>query len=229
LAIKFSGENSSAELFEKAIEAQKLNKRIADNVKESDKQIPGMDNPKEIVKWMYSAKKGDVSQVFELKDRFIVALLVGIREKGTLPLDEVRDEVIAKVRREKKAADFVKEFTAKAGSASTIMDVAGKMGLNAETQDKLMFRSYNVNNLGREDALIGSAAGLKKGVISKPIVGENGVFQLVLNATEMAPAPPDYKNQKMVTELTVSGRADYEVFNALKDLANIEDHKSRFE
>jgi peptidyl-prolyl cis-trans isomerase D len=228
-ANEFGGQNNTAELFNKAVDVQKLTKRLAENIKESDRSLPGLEGTKELVRWVYSAKKGEVSPVFEFKDKFIVANLTGIRAKGTLPLEEVKEEVIAKARREKKANEYVKEFQAKIAGSSSIVDVAAKLGLQVEKQDNLTFSAFNVTGIGREDALIGTAAALKQGALSKPVVGENGVFVVGINSINTPPDPADYKMQKMQTEQGLSGRADYEVFNALKDKANIEDHKSRFE
>ena len=53
------------------------------------------------------------------------------------------------------------------------------------------------------------------------------MFVLNVKAIEDSKAPEDLKMQKMQIDQAVGGRADYEVFNALKELANIEDHKSR--
>ncbi|HRD38693.1 MAG TPA: peptidylprolyl isomerase, partial [Bacteroidia bacterium] len=198
-ATDFGGQNNTSDLFEKAIEKQKLNKRIADNIKENDKTLPGLDNAKELVKWMYAANKGDVSsQVFEFKDKFVVAHLTGIRNKGTLPLDEVREEVIVKARRDKKAQEMMKEFTAKAGGSKSIDEISSKLGLGVENMENLTFTSFNVVNVGREDALIGTACGLKAGAISKPVIGENGVFIVAVSAVNEAKVPTtvaDAKNQ----------------------------------
>lgn len=230
-ASDFSGQNNTGELFEKAIDKQKLNKRIVENVKESDKSLPGLEGAKELVKWAYAANKGEVApQVFEFKDKFVVAHLTGIREKGTLPLDEVRDEVIVKARQAKKAAEFVKEFTTKAGSASKIEDIASKMGITAETAEKITFGAFNLGALGREDAMIGTAAALKAGMVSKPVIGENGVFVVtVTSVDEGAPSPDNYKSTKMQAEQMLSGRSDYEAYNAIREKANIEDHRAKFE
>jgi len=230
MASDFGGQNNTSELFEKAIEKQKLNKRIAENIKENDKTLPGLENAKELVKWMYTAKKGDVSsQVFEFKDKFVVAHLIGIKDKGTLPLEEVREDVIAKARRDKKANEFLKEFSTKAGSAKTIDDVASKMILGVEKQENLNYASFNVINLGREDALIGTASALKAGAISKPIVGENGVFIVTVYNISEQQGGPALQEVRMQTEQALSGRADYEVYNALREKANVEDHRARFE
>ncbi len=229
MAAEFAGQNNTAEAFQKAIETQKLSKRIADNIKEGDKSVPGLEGTKELSRWVYNSKKGDVSPVFEFKDKFIVANLVGIKEKGTLPLDEVKEEVTFKARRYNKAQAFVKEFTAKAGASKSLDDIASKMGLTVEKQEALTYAAFNVNGIGREDALVGTAFGLKPGAVSKPVIGDNGVFVATVYSVKPGQTPPDYKNQQKQTEQALGGRADYEVFNALKDKANIEDHKSRFE
>lgn len=229
-ASDFGGQNNTAELFAKGVEKQKLNKRIAENIKENDKALPGLEGAKELVKWMYSAKKGDVSpQVFEFKDKFVVALLTGIKDRGTLPLDEVKDEVTNKARRDKKAAQFLKEFNEKANGAKTIDDVAAKLNTGVEKQEALNFSSFNVINLGREDALIGTAAGLKAGVLSKPIIGDNGVFVVTVYNESQMPNPTTLKDAKMQAEQALGGRADFDVYTALRDKANVEDHRARFE
>jgi peptidyl-prolyl cis-trans isomerase D len=230
LASDFGGQNNTPELFEKAIEKQKLTKRLAENVKENDKSLPGLEGAKDLVKWIYSANKGEVAQqVFEFKDKFVIAHLTSIREKGTLPLEEVREEVIVKARQAKKAAEFVKEFTAKAGTAVKLDDVASKMGIKIETSEKLNFAAFNVGTLGREDALIGTASAMKPGSVSKPVIGENGVFVVAVASIDEGEPATDYKQIKMQTEQMLSGRADYEVYNALREKAGIEDHRARFE
>lgn len=229
-ASDFSGQNNTGELFEQAIEKQKLSKRLAENVKESDKSLPGLDGAKELVKWVYAGAKGEVSpQVFEFKDKFVVARITGVREKGTLPLEEVKEEVIAKARQAKKAAEFVKEFTAKAGSATKLQDVSDKMGIPVESSEKLTFTAFNVGALGREDALIGTASALKTGILSKPVIGDNGVFIVTVNSVDEGAPMGDVKAIKTQTEQMLSGRADYEVYNALREKANIEDHRAKFE
>lgn len=230
IASDFAGQNNTSELFEKGIEKEKLTKRLGENIKENDKSLPGLEGAKDLVKWAYAASKGEVSQqVFEFKDKFVVAHLIGIREKGTLPLEEVREEVIVKARQAKKAAEFLKEFNTKAAGASRLEDVASKMGTQVETSEKLNFAAFNVGTLGREDALIGTAAALKSGVISKPVIGENGVFVVAVTKVDEGTPTTDYKAIKLQTEQMLGGRADYEVFNALREKAGVEDHRARFE
>ena len=228
-ASDFAGQNQTADLFNKSIDTKKLNKRIADNIKENDKTITGLDNPKELIRWIYKSKKGEISPVFEFKDRFVVANLVSIKEKGIAPLEEVKEEVIAKAIRDKKAESFITEFNTKAGSAKTTEDIASKMGLTAEKSDNLTFGAYNVGAMGREDALIGTALAMKANTTSKAIKGDNGVFIVCVNSINETPLPKDFKAKQKEIEQSSASRVDYELYEALKDKANIEDHRGKFD
>lgn len=228
LASNFSGKNSNTEAFNKSVETEKLNKRIAEDIKESDKNLPGMDDAKDLVKWIYKAKKGDVSEVFDFKDRFIVANLTGVKEKGIAPLEEVKEDVTKKAIRDKKAEQFIAEFNSKAGASKSVDDIAAKMSLVVEKADNLTFASYNVPVIGREDALIGTATAMKNGAISKVIKGDNGVFVVAVTAVNEAALPKDFKGKQKEMEQSTNGRVDYELFDALREKADIEDHRAKF-
>lgn len=225
-ASQFAGENNTGDLFDKAVDAKKLTKRIGDNIKESDRQLPGLDGAKELIKWVYTAKKGEVN-IFTFPDKHVVAKVAGIKNKGILPLEDVTEEVKVLAIKDKKAQTFLAEFNAKAGGSKNLEEIASKLGLEAKAQENLVMTSHNVEGLGHDDILIGTAIGTKAGATSKAIAGDNGVFILNVKGVEDSKMPEDIKMQKMQLDQAIGGRADYEVFNALKELANIEDHKSR--
>ena len=229
IASDFSGKNQTADAFNKAVETDKLNKRIAENIKEGDKALPGLEGAKDLVRWVYKSKKGEISPVFEFKDRFIVAQLVAVKEKGIAPLEDVKDDVTAKAIRDKKAETFMKEFETKAGASKSIDDIASKMGLTAEKADNLTFSAYNVAAIGREDALIGTATSMKAGATSKAIKGDNGVFVVNVASVNEPVLPKDFKGKQQEIERMNNGRVDYEMFDALKEKANIEDHRGKFD
>ncbi|MFO0320862.1 MAG: SurA N-terminal domain-containing protein [Bacteroidota bacterium] len=228
-ATDFAGKNKTTEDFNKAVEAEKLNKRILENIKESDKQFPGgLDDAKSLVQWIYKAKKGDVSDAIEFKDRFIVANLVSVKDKGIAPLEEVLDEVKPKAIRDKKAELFISEFKTKVGNSSSIENIGLKMGLNVEKAEGLDFVAYNVSNIGREDALVGTASALKFNAISKPIKGDNGVFILKVDKEEEIQLPKEFKAKQKELEQTNAYQVESEVYEALKEKANIDDHRGKF-
>lgn len=227
-ANQFGGVNNTAELFDKGVAAQKLIPRIADNIKEGDRQLPGLNQARDLVRWAYSAKKGEVS-IFSFPDKHIVAKLSGIRNKGVLPLEEVKEEVTAKAAREKKTEQFIAEFKNKAGVSNNLDEIGAKMGLEVKKVEALPLSGNNVEGLGFDNIMVGTADGTKPGATSKTLAGFNGVFILKVNARNEAPATGDFAAQKKQLEQSMNGRSDYAIMNALKDMAEIEDHKSRID
>ncbi|MEO6884439.1 MAG: SurA N-terminal domain-containing protein [Bacteroidia bacterium] len=226
-ASKFSGQNNKADLFQKAVDANHLSQRIAD-VKESDDNIPGLDNPKELIRWAYQAKQGDVSQTFQFGNKFVVALLSQIKENGIAPLDQVKDAVTHYAMQDKKAEILKKEMNDAMAGTSNLQALAAKTGLQTASDKNASFGTNVLQGIGPEGSVIGVASVLKANQLSKPIQGQAGVF--VISVDSIHPATPitDYKALQMQLQQSLSNQADYDVFGALKTNANVVDHIGKF-
>jgi peptidyl-prolyl cis-trans isomerase D len=227
-AATFSGNNTTNELFQKAVMEQKLNKRIADKLKENDKTISGIESPKSLIRWAYDNKKGTVSEPMEFGDKYIVAALVDVREKGIAPMEQVKEEITAKVIQQKKAEQFSKEFETAMTGGATIEAVAAKMKLTVEQAPNVNFMSNQSIGSQNEPAVVGAVSVQKQKTISKPIVGKGGVFVAYVETFTPAAAEKDYKGPQKAQIQSLQPRVDYEVYNALKENANIEEHLTKF-
>ena len=69
---------------------------------------------------------------------------------------------------------------------------------------------------------------LKPGQISKPIKGNSGVYVIVVNNINEPTLPKEFKESANQLNQQLQGRAQYEVENALKEKADITDHRGRF-
>jgi len=227
-ANQFAGENNTADLFDKGVVAEKLVPRILENLKEGDYQVPGLDGAKELVRWAFTANKGDIG-IFTMPDKHVVAKLSGIKNKGIIPLEEVKLEVTGKAIQQKKAEMFAEEFKTKAGNEKTVDAIASKLGLEVRRAENVLLQTSVVDGVGADNIMVGTSVGTKSGSVSKVIVGNNGVFVLAVNAVNSNPAPKTFADQQMEMQRALGGRSDYEVFNALKDMSDIEFHKSRID
>ncbi|HPQ08797.1 MAG TPA: peptidylprolyl isomerase [Bacteroidia bacterium] len=225
-AASFAGTYNTADAFDKGVEKLKLTKRILENIHEGDNYLPGLENAKEFSRWVYKANKGDVSPVFEFKNKYIVAKVTQIRNKGILPFDEVKYEVTARVIRDKKAEKLLQEFSAH--QSKDITSLANALNISTQKQEGLTFNSFNVFGIGREDALIGTSYALPLNKLSSPVKGENGVF-VVIKTNEKMENATDIKMLQQQNNQMLGSRAEYEVYNALKEKAGIEDHKGKFD
>jgi peptidyl-prolyl cis-trans isomerase D len=227
-ASKFAGNNNTNELFQKAVIDEKLNKRIAENLKESDKTVAGLENPKSLIRWAYENKKGTVSEPMDFGSKYIVAVLTDVKEKGIASMEEVKDALTEKVIKEKKAEMFTKEFNDAMAGGATIEAVASKMKLAVEQAPNINFGTAAIPGSTNEPAVIGTVAAMKAKSMSKPIAGREGVFLVMVDAVTPAPPAKDYKSQQAQEISQLEPRVAYEVFDALKQTANITEHLVKF-
>jgi peptidyl-prolyl cis-trans isomerase D len=225
-ANEFGGKNNTGELFDKAVKEQKLTMRIGDNIRESDREIqPNISGAREMVRWIYSAKKGDVA-TFSFADKHIVAKVAAIKNKGILPLEDVKDDVAAKARQEKKADQMLQEFNSAGGKS--VEDIAAKLKLQVRKQDSIPASRHVVDGV-HDDVLMGTLLGTKAGQVSKACKGEAGVFVLGVRNVISAKPLTDIRDQRREMEGELGSRSEFEAMNVLKEKAEIKDHKSRID
>lgn len=228
-ANEFAGRYNTAELFDSACVAQGLNKRVLETLSEGEKVVPGLESPREMVRWAFQAKKGEVSKAFEMGNKFVVAKVVSIKEKGTAKVDDVRAQVTEAVIKEMKAKKIMEDLNKYISEgAKNLEEIGAKAGYTAQTATGLTFVSPYVVNIGYEPSLAGAVFASKPGELSRPVKGENGVFIFTVESfTEPAPIQ-DIAQLKKSQAANLGARAGYEVFNALKEKAKVEDHRGKF-
>jgi peptidyl-prolyl cis-trans isomerase D len=228
-ASEFAGKNNNKIMFEKAAKDQGLNKRSADNLTETARNFNGIENAREVVRWAYGAKKEEVSPVFQIGERYLVAMLTKIKEKGTLPMEEVKEQVEMEAKKQKKADKFIAEFESVMKTEKDIEQIAKKMNLQVAIASNQSFINGVFGNFGREAVIMGAAYGSKPMVLSKASKGDNAVFVYIVNEfTEAQPTTDDYKSNAANVGNAVRQRVDYEIFDALKEKADIEDRRAIF-
>jgi peptidyl-prolyl cis-trans isomerase D len=228
-ASEFAGKNTTEDLFEKAIiDNNKLIKRVVDNVKENDKIIAGIESARPLIRWTYETKKGVVSEPKEFGNKYVVAVVTDIREKGFATLEQVKDDVTAKVIKEKKAELFTTEFNTAMVSGASIDAIASKLKLGVSQVQNINFNSNSIQGVGNEAGVIGAISVQKANTLSKPLKGKEGVFLVYTESVITAPAITDYTTQQKIAISQLQPRVDYEVYDALKINANIVEHLVKY-
>lgn len=227
-ASEFAGKNTTEELFQQAVITEKLNKRIADNIKENDRSIAGIESPRSLIRWVYENKKGRVSEPLEFGDKYIVAVITEVREKGTAPIELVKEDVTAKVIKQKKGEQFVKEFETALAGNTTVDALATKLSIPLLEAQNINFSTNALPNSSNEPAVIGQITVQKPQTTSKPIIGKEGVYVVNVVTKKEAAPQKDYEAQQKTVIGEMQGRVDYEVYNALKENANIKEHFVKF-
>jgi peptidyl-prolyl cis-trans isomerase D len=79
-----------------------------------------------------------------------------------------------------------------------------------------------------EPAVVGAIVTMKPNTVSAPIKGMNGVYVVSVNSFTEAVMPKDIKETRQQVTQQLQQRASYEVSNALREKANIEDRRGKF-
>jgi len=223
-ANQFAASNTTAEAFDAAVGSGKLTKLTESNLMSNARMFAGMENSREIVRWAHTSETGAVSKAYEFGSRFIIAKLVDRREKGLGTLDQVRDQLTAEVRRDKKA-EQLKAKLAKGGSLEALASANGQQVLTA---DNVLFASPYLPSSGMEPYMVGAISNLAAGKTSAPIKGTNGVFVVQVVSVADVKAPADLTGDVRQSLMQLQSRSQYEVDAALREKANIQDNRYKF-
>ena len=224
-ASDFAGKHPTSESYEQS--ADQMNKRVAD-VKENDQTIAGLQSPKDLIRWVYTAKDGDISSVFDVGgNRYVVAHIMQVTAVGTIPLAQVKDQVKIKVIQEKKAEKLMEEMKSASQGASNIAAIGQKAGVPPAMAQRLSFQMYSIPGLGQENAVLGTMTALKLNGISQPIEGEQGVYVIQVDSVYTA-ASMDIRAIQQQQQETVRNRVQYDAYDALQKKAGLISHLGKF-
>jgi len=204
-------------------------KLLADNVVPTQASIPGLDNPREMVRWVYGADKGDVSnQVFEMGNKFAVAKVTDIFKVGILPLEQVKKDIEPMVMKLVKARMLIEKMEMALEGSKSIEQVAQKAGRAVTPVQNIVFANPVIPGLSQENILVGTIFGSQPGKLSQPIEGDQGVYVFVVNGfSKPAPLTNAFK-QKVQISQGLAQRASGEAFKALRENSKIKDNRVKF-
>lgn len=218
------------EYFEKAVKEKNLMVRDESSITENTRNLMGMDGTRDVIKWALTSKRGDISEVFQNGNNYIVAILTSIRTNGIPKLDDVKKEVEVYARRHKKAKQFIEEFNAALSTANNNIDaLALATKLQVNTASDIMFNGFFIPGAGVEQELIGAVFGSKIGELSKPVEGNNAVYVFVTDSINPAPDLPDYSYNKMQLMSQMTSRAATDAIDAVKQKYKIQDRRYLFD
>jgi len=148
-----------------------------------DSPIPGIGMNKSISDWAFSNKIGSVSPVFKIRGGFAVFTITEIKEAGIRPLEEVKEAIKVRVRREKlknKAYEYLTTLRKKLNESEGL-DAITKFDSTLEVKTASGFTlSGGIPGIGTDENVIGKLLDLKVNQISEPIKGNSFVYIIQL-------------------------------------------------
>ncbi len=152
---------------------------IPDMVTQATAQIGGITDSRKAIKWAFEAKPGSVSAIFDTdKDaqgnRYLLAVAVKSEiPKGVAPLEEVKDQIKAMIISDKKAEKLLKQFNDTKANSLEGYSAALKASIDSVS---VTFSNPNIPMVGPDAKFAGRVTASKVGALSKPVVGNAGVY-----------------------------------------------------
>jgi len=198
-------------------------------VKENDSRVGMLQEARQLVRWAFDAKKGDVSEPFNIGDQFVVATVDKIMEEGEQDAETARPRAEMAIRQEKKGEEIVKNL----GPNPTIESAAAKYAQKDTTAgaDSSLVYSAKAVNGASEPKLIGALFNKDNQTkVAAPLVGNYGVYVFKVNSISTKPADTPEKAQqtKTLAEAQLRNQATANWYDGLKNQATIKDSRSKF-
>lgn len=189
---------------------------------------------RDIIQWAYnpSTEVGEVSaDIYRFRDqvnyfdgKYVIAALSTVIPKGMQPASSLRNSISTLVMNKKKAEKFAAGLT----GYNSLQEVASSNGVSVETASDVGSKSGTITGIGREQGVLANAFGLPVNSISKPIVGETGVFLVQpISRAEAGPATNLGFVKNNVATATKS-QVDFSLIKNMKKRADIKDDRATF-
>jgi len=228
-ATKLSGEARDAKALEAYVAKNGLKKiDMPTLVKENDNQLGALLDARQLIKWAFEAKQGDVSEAFNIQDQFIVAVVDKIQPEGLPDAKTARPMVELTVRNLKKAENITKKLSTSASLEAAAASYSVPVG-SAGADSTLIFGAQIINGVGQEPKIIGAAFNKAyQTKMSEPIVGTNGVYLIKVNSVGNKTTDiPEVLSATAKEKTTSMVQTTYSFFESLKKLADIKDNRSK--
>ena len=226
-AVAFRTQSTNLEKFRETYTEKGLSPRFATDFDKSIKDLPSLENSREIIRWAFENEEGSVSQIFDLNDQYIVAALTDLKEKGFADFERVRNEIEIIVSKQKKIEKIVEEMAPKVSGLAAMEEIASALGTETLQAEKVRMSSPYVNPVGMEPVVVAKAFELAEGEISKPFAGENSAF-IIQVKEKSVPDEPDIASAEFRLKYMMESRVSYQGYEALQEKARIVDNRINF-
>ena len=213
---------NAKESFADAATTAAVTPRVATLV-QGDRTIRGLEDSREVARWAYGAKVGDISEIFTVDNDYVIATLTAIDDDEYASPEKVASQIRMQLLRDKKYDAIVKEL-----SGSTLEEQAASLGSEVAPFENVGYASFYINGPGIEPRLVGAIASTtEKGVVSAPVKGMSGVYVFVVDniATEEKQTA---EGEKVRAQAVAENMAQQMALPAIQQMAEIQDLRGKY-
>lgn len=224
----FAAGLSGVSEFEQRAKENNLPVLEAKNVLAGDRRIGALGDARQVVQWLYrDASEGEVSEVFDLTDQYVVAVMTNEIKEGYRPLEQAKAEIkpeVVKIAQGRKITEKLK------GSSGTLEEMAQSFGADANvySNSDIRLNSNALPTVGFDPKVVGAVFAVADGKRSEPIQGENGVVIIEVQNKTVAPSLNEYATFKEQLAQNSFNLSSMNILEAIREEADIEDERYKF-
>lgn len=220
----FAANSRDAKSFEENARKQNLPVMPVQGIRQNDYRIGNLGSDRQLVRWLYEGKVGDVSEPVQIGDQFVVARINAVSKKGLPSAATVRPYVESFLRNEKKAKMIINTKF----KGNTLEAIAQAAGVQVSRADSISFYGQMVPGIGMEPKITGAAFNKTiQGKVSKPIAGNIGVFAIKGEGISALPGT-NAENIRQTLFQSWLQQIFQRSMNALIESADIKDNRFKF-
>ncbi len=196
------------------------------NVERGSRNVPGLSNSLEVVRWAYDAEEGDVSELISVEGDYVVAALTKIDKEEYKSLDKVSAQIKNTLVREKKA-----ELLREKMQGSNLDEIAVKVEGKIENFSDAKSSSHYTQGLGVEPRVFRALASVtaeNKGSLLPLIDGGRGVYAVVVDEVVAAENQQTAEAERVKAQANEESRAMNSSWSAIRKSAEIVDNTVKF-
>ena len=212
----------SADAFAEAASAAAITPRVA-TLTQGERTIRGLEDSREVARWAYGAKVGEMSKIFNVGDDYVIAILTGIDDDEYASLQKVSAQVRSQVMRDKKYDYIVKNL-----SGTTLDEQAASLGSEVADFEGVTAASFYINGPGIEPRLVGAIASTtEKGAVAGPVKGLSGVYVFEVDDITTAEKQTE-EGEQVRAQAMAEGMVQQYALQAVQQMADIQDLRGKY-
>ena len=211
--------------FKKAVEEDGLYAHPYNKMPESANRLGSVEHTKEVTRWAFEAKVGQVSSIISIDNKYyVVAALKDARKEGYTPVEEVAARIKSVLLQDKLAEKKTAEVAQKIEGLTDLAAIAEVLGTTVSSKEGVTFASFT--STGLDNKFIGAASVAEVGTLNGPLQGNTGVYVYTVT---------DRSEGAFFTEDDAANREQQMMYSSVQmllpvmmDEAEVKDNTARF-
>lgn len=225
---QFVAQNTTIESMVKNAEESGYTLMPRTDLSSAEHYVGGVRSTREALKWIFAAKPGDVSPLYECgeNDHLMVVALDKIHEAGYRDINSVAEMLKSEIRRDKKADKIMEEMK----KYNSIAQVKGMKNAVSDSVKHVTFSAPAYISVTRASEPVIGAVAAKTAVnkVSAPIKGNAGVYMIQVYAKDKGNEKFDAKQEEATLSNMAVRIAGSQLINDLYQKAKVEDKRYLF-